>query len=725
MVGSLLSSGVAVLIANISRRECIANGSCFPASVGVLSGSSFVMCAPRVSWIEPMQTYFTQNAPPSDGVLSVCAPGMNVFFSKVQNIPVCQLERTFPSSFNVRIGVQNASSLSRAACGVWMDSIEPSHSNELTYLGLRGARESVESMIRITRFALGDLSTSTSNMVKFMYACEQLAMSPIYAMQADVMQGYQRLMHHIDTIGTPLHAFSAAAVLLGFGCDGFLDVSTHIDAGGFVLQVQDSPRLPTQLVEQALLLVNEPSLVVQMAGTWFDGLQTSKVAPCGWTPTRDELYQLIVTASLLLDDVNSEKQTNDDLLTRAKALRVDPSSLYTIRRLVCTVSPSLTGSTLNEAEAAIKGAAAVCAASVMINRYDARWETPLWSQLREFAHKRRASMNILESRALGRMPPSTSSYNHQRNGVAPLSVPNMWKNTTQQTLGMLVTMVDARLKSTRIKKPPTCEDVSRSLFPEEMDRVFHRATVPKMLYDRVELMTHRIQQHMATLLKTNPDLRNLFESPDSVLSAIKQSRLINTGISRPVRVASITSSDGPTTQGLLQSAMMTSDRLHMAISQRDVCEHPSLMDPEDINAYYLHPFGCIHVSVGMLLMPFADHAYDEFSLLANLGFVIAHEVGHSSSSSRLRAMAIDNTLRLYENKSRMEALSDLLAAMTLMSLLGIKDYTRFTLYQAQLWCVKPGRMYTYGNSSIHPDPVTRFILLCKTISAIDGYQCHW
>ena len=86
---------------------------------------------------------------------------------------------------------------------------------------------------------------------------------------------------------------------------------------------------------------------------------------------------------------------------------------------------------------------------------------------------------------------------------------------------------------------------------------------------------------------------------------------------------------------------------------------------------------------------------------------------------------VESTLHRYGAGAYTEAISDVLAAVTLMSYTNTKDYTQFALFQAQTWCAVAGDGYVHNPSSSHPDPVRRVELLCETVDALEGYTCGW
>jgi len=724
VLGTFVATAVALFLTCAERSECIADGRCFPSKGMVLSGCSFVACSVRSEWVAPLQTFVSKSVSTPSDTIGICPPGLSVVYSKIDERPVCKLQRIFPSAFNPATGIAGSKRLVQAACGKWADTVDSS-GNGLTYLGIGAAAESVEAMVRVTRYALGVAHAPVNDAMSFKLACDRLATATVQTMQADVVQGYNRILSHVNSaLDTSAHTFNAAATLLGFGCDGFVELSVYIDSNGFILRVQDGALLSAGLVKQALSLVGESPATAEAAFEWFRSKHESTSAPCDWVPTTPELLQLVLKAALIgATSTDVESALQSDVHNNPPSMIVDPASLHALRKLVCTMRPSA-GASVGQAESAIKGVAAVCAASVMANRFDRRWETPIWPGMREYAASRQSQFG--RPRALGRLAPRMHSHS-ATHGIehGPISETD-WRQATGQTLGTLIATVDARVADHGPGDVASCQDITDALFPEQMEHALYASSVSSALAMRVKRMTDDFKVHLAAVLRTEGAMRALFENPDAIALGVERSRVAIAGEPRSSPPAArITSNDGPTTQGLLQSAAMTSDRLKMALLGEDICSHPPLLDPEDINAYYLHPFGCVYLSVGILLAPFADQAYDDFSLLANLGFVIAHELGHNSYFSRIYMATVESTLHRYGAGAYTEAISDVLAAVTLMSYTNTKDYTQFALFQAQTWCAVAGDGYVHNPSSSHPDPVRRVELLCETVDALEGYTCGW
>ena len=117
----------------------------------------------------------------------------------------------------------------------------------------------------------------------------------------------------------------------------------------------------------------------------------------------------------------------------------------------------------------------------------------------------------------------------------------------------------------------------------------------------------------------------------------------------------------------------------------DPCAHPPLMQAVDANAYFSGRLRCVLVAPGLLRRPLADAAYDDESLLAGVGFFVAHELAHAvdhlfGDRFRERVAAAYGHSRFVS-----EGAADLLAVHA-MSAAGERALAEHMLRFAQVFC---------------------------------------
>ena len=143
-----------------------------------------------------------------------------------------------------------------------------------------------------------------------------------------------------------------------------------------------------------------------------------------------------------------------------------------------------------------------------------------------------------------------------------------------------------------------------------------------------------------------------------------------------------------------------------------VCDFDFLYDALVVNAYILPSFACSHVLLGMLRRPFADDRYEDLSLATRLGFVLGHEIGHSTM---LTTRAYSRSAKLfygYEASTLDEAIADLVSAKALIYA-ELATAEEVCAHVSQVWCGVP-TVWRPSNPS-HPLVNERGDLLCSKI----------
>ena len=143
-----------------------------------------------------------------------------------------------------------------------------------------------------------------------------------------------------------------------------------------------------------------------------------------------------------------------------------------------------------------------------------------------------------------------------------------------------------------------------------------------------------------------------------------------------------------------------------------VCDFDFLYDALVVNAYILPSFACSHVLLGMLRRPFADADYDGVSLDTRLGFILGHEIGHSTMLTTRYYAASPKLFYGYEASTLDEAIADLVSAKALIHA-GLATAEEVCAHVSQVWCGVP-TVWRPLNPS-HPLVNERSDLLCSKI----------
>ena len=117
----------------------------------------------------------------------------------------------------------------------------------------------------------------------------------------------------------------------------------------------------------------------------------------------------------------------------------------------------------------------------------------------------------------------------------------------------------------------------------------------------------------------------------------------------------------------------------------------------------------------MAYRPYADEAYDDESLAARLGFILAHELSHSNLNTPYQPYADTLLARWPHSSTRDEAFADILAVIAVLRSGLVSDRETLCQHVSQSWCarVPPGYYGDFGQS--HPQANTRSDALCAAL----------
>ena len=247
-----------------------------------------------------------------------------------------------------------------------------------------------------------------------------------------------------------------------------------------------------------------------------------------------------------------------------------------------------------------------------------------------------------------------------------------------------------------------CLAAARVVFPDAFDSLAFDTLVPSKLYARIGAMREPIRARVEEAVQ-----RDEFAGTHGTAGQLVMKRNAR-GVTLRVAGAprgswggrtaafappSLASSDSALVMMLKQAKALFLDRVALATRRDSICEHPPLFDARVRNAYLVVSprYACAMLLPGMLVPPFADERYDEESLYARIGFVMAHEFGHISSITQYwNVEAVARMLvRDYASSMWPEALADRIAVWSLVQT-GYVDPERLCAHVSQLWCARVG-----------------------------------
>ena len=189
-----------------------------------------------------------------------------------------------------------------------------------------------------------------------------------------------------------------------------------------------------------------------------------------------------------------------------------------------------------------------------------------------------------------------------------------------------------------------CSEAAMVVFPDATDEAEFNLLVTDRLYTRLETMTDSIRHAILSAFHTSLLSAALTEA--GKVSASQNVRDMHVripgaprgtwaGIATNFQRPMLSSNDGALLVLLKQAKAVFLDRLRLAVQNRPICEHNALFNSMERNAYMLVSHPCVVLLPGIIAPPFAGERFDDESLYSRLGFILAHEFGHSVSSKGL------------------------------------------------------------------------------------------
>lgn len=180
-------------------------------------------------------------------------------------------------------------------------------------------------------------------------------------------------------------------------------------------------------------------------------------------------------------------------------------------------------------------------------------------------------------------------------------------------------------------------------------------------------------------------------------------------------MASLASTDGIFVMAAKQARAVFLDRQSsLVFSATDICEGPPAYDALAANAYIYASRRCSYYLLGMAFRPFADEQYSDESLASRMGYVIAHEMAHSTLNTQFVNPNYENLLSRYTDPNTLsEAIADVVGGLGLVDA-GLVNSSRLCLHVAQTWCARTPPLYYTGSSS-HPKANNRGDFFCQTL----------
>ena len=597
----------------------------------------------------------------------VCAAGERQTLNSHGHL-VCVRAPSYPMAFNAEAGDPTAATDHERACGRWINSKSSSRTTELfSFYDERRVTEEVVEQVRAETTGV-----EIDDVTRFRGACERMVVNAAMAPAAENAFDYLQGLMGAETTSVD-EALRQIGVLTAHYCDAPVAIGVGIDGESFSVAAVDGVGLSQDTATDTLYSFGVHSEIREKAREFVAEMRSAPASLLSAT-TPAQLDAIVVGAignSWLSDSVQI-RETFD--VKQAEHLHTLERFLYA----VAETSPT-------HAHAYLTACAARCALaarSVISGEFGAN------------VHRGRRAVG------LGQLEPLPADLFSQVDDSVIVTASTMgWSTLSSSRALSGVSATDAS---------DACWRAATVAFPDQLDgHVFDRLTTPRLV-DRLPPMVALLKESVTVELLSGRTSRLIADPVErarisaaagaAVFKIAGSQRGSPYGRAGEFQRPAFRSDDGALMMLTKQGNAVFLDRLQLAIDYASSCEHPVVFPAVARNAYLLTTHPCSYLLPGLLVPPFASERYDDASLYARIGFVVAHEACHVASRVELwDSDFAGQLLANYTGSTQIEAAADLCAAAAVLAT-GKVSVDELAGAVSQMWC---GRGRVEGGVS-HP-----------------------
>ena len=608
-----------------------------------------------------------------------CAPGERQQLD--HGWRVCRPLRSYPDALETEVWgfprLQNASDASyhQQYCGAWIDAKSSVREEPLYYSTYD--QDAVNHNVQHAIDASFAFAAGEGDLGKFNAACERVH-GNVAALRAASRIAFAKMhgdvLKHDTSVEGRLYDLGALAV---HGCDTPVGVSVSVHQGGFFAHLQ-AGTLPSSTRVRL-------SLAAMHLSTQVPGALHVLELVAGAEPTHgviDEAHALAV-----LGGAADFPPAIAEAMEIGGKLRTEPTP--ELAQLISVVAAGNVSSA--DVDAFLAGLLAVCVLEIddLMDHPEDREALPRFTALGRRTYK-------------GDGDP----LNDDDADNAMVGAPFTWSTLNFFSPG---------------RHEKVCADFTAAMFPEEIDAIAYRVLVPDGLAEAVETLWPMLKEAAAHVIENDAEVAAVLGDPAAVAAVAKTVELRIPGAPdytafaqkrAPVELQ-LSSDSGVVWMALKTAAAQFQRRaLELLNPGAEICDHDFLYDALTTNAYIIPSFKCSHVLLGMLRRPFADADYDGVSLDTRLGFILGHEIGHSTMTTTRSYWRSPALFAGYQQSTLDEAIADLVSAKAIVHS-ELATAEEVCAHVSQVWCGVPN-VWRPSNPS-HPLVNERGDLLCSKI----------
>lgn len=669
------------------QHACLKAGTCQPTANATSLGCSFR------TRITPAGVRLLNLSRAGDGTRGVCAPGLVQSASVWTDDVRCTRRRTYPNALNAEVALTAAEADAEQApehrrwCGAWIDA-QPRRLTDETKWAFFDADEVVEDVDAVIA-ARGSSRLAGQDVAKFRASCRSMLASN--ALGAAATAAYEHLLaaFQIDNVVVDDRraVLKAVGALAAYACDAPATVGLTDAGATFAVKIARGVAVDGAALSDALYAVGADRATRAEARAFAEQMEDAMDAGAGAGPDDSGAGAIAISA----DDADAVARGAHPTTASAEIAWEAQNAPLAAYAHIASVAPAsvvhsyLRGLTahcafaLRSAVAGELGGLGATAATTAVGRRNAG--TP-----RE-----------LRPRALGRLDGRVGAV---FDAFVALNGTHLHAATSATWSGLLPIFDGAAGTAGRAKTQ--CLAAARVVFPDAFDSLAFDTLVSSKLYARIGAMREPIRARVEEAVQRDEFARTHGAAGQMLMK--RNARGVTMRVAGAPRGSwggrtaafappSIASGDSALVMMLKQAKSLFLDRVALATRRDSICQHPPLFDARVRNAYLVvsSRFACAMLLPGMLVPPFADERYDEESLYARIGFVMAHEFGHVSSITQYWNVEAVASMLVHDYASSMwpEALADRIAVWSLVQT-GYVDPERLCAHVSQLWCARVG-----------------------------------
>jgi hypothetical protein len=700
--GVFVSISVSVFVALVAlSRSCEAQSNCLAAKTCAPLDTSTCSFQNLVSPAGYRLFNTTSDAGSLAGLeRGVCAPGERQ--NLIDDELVCLRARSYPSALNAEITDAAGTSDHERACGAWMDA---GNGLERTTWAFYDEADVTADVVDAMNARLR-IRGGGSNPSKFRAACTRMIVNNAGGPAGTL--AYDHLVAMLPgTITTKAQALAGVGVLAAHYCDAPALVGLTFDVArsvGIAINITEGQTFTSAEMHEYLYAADATRPVRDAAKTFSDAMAAIE------TPATVSHADAVLV------------YTGATVGTSVESTSVDPwlyadGALPSLARFI-TAYEAQGG---DAARAYLLGAAARCAFAVRNVVTGEMGDTNTVRMRRRPDPAPKPVVDNLVPAALGRLRSLAASAD-RLSTVTP-AVALAATTVTWSALGRRSKLAS----STRYHATSACDTALAAAFPDHLDEIAFELLIPEFLYTRLGTLVSDLRPAVASAIANSifaPVLADPAKASSIAASSVVHVAGAPTGTwggpsssLSAVAQASFTSADGALVMLLKQARSLFLHRMALVQDRtNNVCDMPSLFSATSRNAYNLPSHGCSMLLPGILVPPIASVNYDDDSLRSRIGWVIAHEIAHSTAAVAFNQPAMDTLLVGYAPSTQTEALADVIAATAVLQRFPQIGNETLCQHLSQLWCARKRhsftRLFYLVEAGSHPAPNERGDLAC-------------